>query len=72
MLNILLLCNDWFYRFRNCNYDAKDKDRRRPTKDFKEKESEMVLDEDPSQTQTELTDALNVTLQCISQRLKII
>ena len=58
-------CNDWFCRFRNGNYDAKDKDHGRPTKEFKDKESEMLLDEDPYQTQTELTALLNVTHQGI-------
>jgi len=58
-------CRNWFCRFRNGNYDAKDKDHGRPTKEFKDKESEMLLDEDPYQTQTELTALLNVTHQGI-------
>ena len=33
---------------------------------------EILLDEDPCQTQTELANALNVTQQCIWKRLEII
>jgi len=63
-------CKDWFGRFRNGNYKTKDKNHGRPTKKFEYKELEMLLDEDSCQTQTELASALNVTQQCISQRLK--
>ena len=38
---------DWFCRFRNSNYDTKDKDHGRQTKEFEDKELEMLLDEDP-------------------------
>jgi len=54
-------CKDWFYRFQNSNYDTKDKDHGRPTKKYDDKKLEMLLDEDPYQTQTELAAALNVT-----------
>ena len=52
-------CYNWFYRFRNGNYDIKNKDHGRQTKEFEDKELEMLLDEDPCQTQTELAAVLN-------------
>ena len=39
-------CKDQFCRFRNGNYDIKDKDHGRPTKEFEDKELEMLLDKD--------------------------
>ena len=60
-------CKDWFYRFRNGNNDIKNKDYGIPTKEFENKELKILLEEDPCQTQTELTVALNVTQQRISQ-----
>ena len=67
---LIRTCKDWFCWFRNGNYDTKDKDHGRPTKEFEDKELEMLLAKDWCQTQTELDAALNVTQQCISQDLK--
>ena len=39
-------CKDWFSRFRNDNYDTKNKDRGKPTKNFEDKELKILLDED--------------------------
>ena len=46
-----------------------DKEREGAPKKFKDEELEALLDEDPCQTEKELATALNVTQQCISQRL---
>ena len=66
----ITICINWFCWCRNDNYYTKDKDHGRPIKEFEDKELEMLLDENPWQTQNELADTLNVTQQCISQRLK--
>jgi len=54
---------DWICRFWMVisNYNTKDKDHGRPIKVFEDKKFEMLRDEDPCQTQTELIATLNVT-----------
>jgi len=36
--SLIATCKDWFCRFRNGNYDTKDKDHERQTKEFNDNE----------------------------------
>lgn len=53
-------CRVWFERFRNDNFDLKDKERPGQPKKFEDVELQELLDDDPAQT---LLDLLKVTLK---------
>ncbi|UYV67343.1 THOP1 [Cordylochernes scorpioides] len=64
-------CEYLFRRFKSGDFDTRDKERgERPIK-FEDAELEALLDEDSSQTQEKLAEALGVTQQAISNRLKV-
>lgn len=63
-------CREWFQRFKNRDFDIKDKERPGQPKRFEDAELVALLDEDPCQTQEELAISLKVTHQAISKRLK--
>ena len=63
-------CFEWFKKFRNGNFDARNEDRQRPPKKFRDSELQASLDEDDAQTQQQLADQLNVTRDAVSIRLK--
>lgn len=63
-------CREWFQRFKSGDFDVEDKERPGPVKKFEDADLVTLLDEDPCQTQHELADALGVTQQSISHRLK--
>ena len=65
-------CKEWFCRFRNGQYDTKDKEHGKPQKQFEDKDLRMLLDEDSCQTQSDLAAALNVTQKCISKRIEVL
>lgn len=63
-------CRDWFRRFKDGDFGIEDKERSgRPAK-FEDVELEVLLDEDPCQTQEELAKSLGVDQSTISRRLK--
>jgi [histone H3]-lysine36 N-dimethyltransferase SETMAR len=62
-------CKEWFCRFSNEDYEINDKEHGRPQKVFEDEELAQLLHEDPCQTQTELSIALNVSQGSISRRL---
>ncbi|GJQ65186.1 hypothetical protein Trydic_g7326 [Trypoxylus dichotomus] len=62
-------CRDWFRRFKDGDFDDDDRPCEGRPKTFKDAELEALLDEDPCQTQQELSLALGVTRQAISKRL---
>lgn len=66
----LRMCQRWFARFRDGDFDVEDKERPGQPKKFEDEELEALLDEDPSQTQEELAKSLGVAQQSISDRLK--
>ena len=70
----LSTCEKWFQRFKSGDFDTKDKEHPGQAKvgdlTVEDEELEALLDEDSCQTQQELADALGVTQQAISQRLK--
>ena len=63
------MCQRWFKRFKDGDFDTEDKERSGPAKKFEDAELEALLDEDASQTQEELAKSLGVTQQAISFRL---
>ncbi|KAG5313940.1 MOS1T transposase, partial [Pseudoatta argentina] len=54
-------CRDWFRRFKNNDFELEDKERSGAPKKFQDKELEQLLDEDPSQTLSELNSSLSMT-----------
>ncbi|KAG5324069.1 MOS1T transposase, partial [Pseudoatta argentina] len=63
-------CRDWFRRFKNNDFQLEDKERSGASKKFQDKELEQLLDEDPSQTLSELGKILQVDESTVSKRLK--
>lgn len=63
-------CRDWFRRFKDGNFDLEDRDRTGQPKKFEDKDLAALLDENPCQTQGELAEALGVSQQTVSKRLK--
>jgi len=54
-------CRNWFPRFKSGDLDVKDKERARRTKLVEDAELEVLLDENPYQTQEELVESLEIT-----------
>ncbi|KAG5323385.1 MOS1T transposase, partial [Pseudoatta argentina] len=61
---------DWFRRFKNNDFQLEDKERSGAPKKFQDEELEQLLDEDPSQTLSELGEILQVDESTVSKRLK--
>ncbi|GBP34661.1 Mariner Mos1 transposase [Eumeta japonica] len=59
-------CREWFQKFKNGDFDVKDKDRTGRPKIYEDAE----LEEDSSQTQKQLALTLEVTQQAALHRLK--
>lgn len=64
------MCQRWFARFKSGDFVTEDKDRPGQVKMFEDTEMEALLEQDPSQTQGELAEALGVNQPTISKRLK--
>ncbi|KAG5323559.1 MOS1T transposase, partial [Pseudoatta argentina] len=60
-------CRDWFRRFKNNDFELEDKERSGAPKKFQDKELEQLLDEDPSQTLSELGKLLQVDITPIEE-----
>ncbi|KAG5316940.1 MOS1T transposase, partial [Pseudoatta argentina] len=65
-------CRDWFRRFKNNDFELEDKERSGAPKKFEDKELEQLLDEDPSQTLSELGKILQVDESTVSKGLGMI
>ena len=63
-------CREWFQRFKNGEFDVKDKERRGRSKVYEDEELESLLDEDSCQKQEALAHTLGVAQPTISLRLK--
>ncbi|KAG5319625.1 MOS1T transposase, partial [Pseudoatta argentina] len=59
-------CRDWFRRFKNNDFELEDKERSGAPKKFEDKELEQLLDEDSSQTLSELGKILQVDESTVS------
>lgn len=62
-------CDYWFARFKSGDFDLKNKERGKPPKKFEDAELQALLDQDSTQTERQLAEALNVTRACVSRRL---
>lgn len=63
-------CREWFQRFKTGDLSVEDKQHPGAVKKFEDAELEALLDEDASQTQQQLADALGVSQPAIANRLK--
>jgi [histone H3]-lysine36 N-dimethyltransferase SETMAR len=63
-------CKKWFRRFKTGDFDTDDNEHGKPPKKFDDEELIQLIEEDPCQTQEELSAALNTSQQCISKRLE--
>lgn len=54
-------CQEWFKQFKEGDINLNNKDRGKPPKQFEDTELQALLDEDDTQTQKKLAEALNVT-----------
>ena len=61
----------WFQRFRNSDFDLHDRERSGQSKKFEDEELEQLLEENLTQTEKELANALGVTQQVISSQFYI-
>ncbi|EGI66234.1 Mariner Mos1 transposase, partial [Acromyrmex echinatior] len=64
-------CREWFRRFKDGDFSVEDKPRSGQPKKFEDKELEVLLEEDQSQTQEELAESLGVTKKAVSARLRV-
>lgn len=62
-------CRDWFKRFKNGDFDMKDKPRPGQPRKVEDADLQELLDENPDQTTNELATELNVTRSTISRHL---
>lgn len=60
----------WFARFKSGDMDVHDKAKGRPPKKFEDAELQVLLNDDPTQTQQQLAEGLGVTQAIVSMRLK--
>jgi len=60
-----------FERFRNDDFDARDKECPEQSKKFEDFELQELLDENPAQMLLELSKALNVIPKVVSKRLHV-
>ena len=63
-------CREWFQKFKNRQFNIKDKKRSRRPKVYDDAKLEALLVQDSCQTQKGLSRSLEVTQQAISDRLK--
>jgi len=64
------ICPDWFRRFKNGDFDVKEKECIGRPKLVEDAELEALLHADSCQTQEELAESLGMTQPAISKRLK--
>lgn len=64
-------CESWFKRFKSGDLDINDKPRPGQRKKFEDAELQALLDEDDTQTDSELAKALNVDPSTIANRLRV-
>ena len=63
-------CREWFQRFKNGDFDVKDRHSGGREKVFEDAELEALLEEDSCQNQKELARSLGVIQQAISNASK--
>jgi len=63
-------CYRWYKKFSGGNFELENETRGKPAKKFEDAELQALLDEDDSQTQSELAEQLGVDQASISRRLR--
>jgi len=63
-------CETWFRQFKSGDFDLKDNEHPGAAKRFEDEDLQVLLDEDPTQSQQILAEKLNVSRVAICQRLK--
>ena len=67
---VIRTCETWFRQFKSGDFDLTDNEHPGAAKKFEDEELQALLDEDPTQSQQQLAQTLNVTRGAIFQRLK--
>ena len=67
---VIRTCETWFRQFKSGDFDLTDNEHSGAAKKFEDEEFQALLDEDPTQSQQQLAQRLNVTRGAICQRLK--
>ncbi|EFN89709.1 Histone-lysine N-methyltransferase SETMAR, partial [Harpegnathos saltator] len=62
-------CEYWFGRFKSEDFNVNDKDRSGQPRELENADLQALLDEDPAQSTSELTTALNVNRTIVTKRL---
>ena len=68
--SVIRTCETWFRQFKSGDFDLADDEHPGAAKKFEDEELQALLDEDPTQSQQQLAQSLNVTREAICQRLK--
>ena len=67
---VIRTCETWLRQFKSGDFDLTDNEHPGTAKKFEDEELKELLDEDPTQSQQQLAQTLNVTRGAIRQRLK--
>ncbi|XP_067215882.1 uncharacterized protein [Linepithema humile] len=67
---VIRTCETWFRQFKSGDFDLKDNEHPDAVKRFEDEDLQVLLDEDPTQSQQILAEKLNVSRVAICQRLK--
>ena len=63
-------CRDWFRRFKDGNFDLRDKKRKNRPRKFEDHQLQALLDEDDTHLRKMFAEQLGVTQPAISMRLR--
>lgn len=64
-------CETWFRQFKSGDFNVKDSERSGRSQKFEDEQLQELLDDDPTQTQRQLAEALQVSQETISRRLRV-
>ena len=64
-------CETWFRQFKSGDFNVKDSERSGRPQKCENEQLEVLLEDDPTQTQQQLAKALNVSQETISRRLRV-
>ena len=68
---VIRTCETWFRQFISGDFDLTDNEHLGAAKKFEDEELQALLDEEPTQSQQQLAQTLNVTRGTIYHRLKV-
>lgn len=63
-------CETWFRKFKSGDFNVNDSERSGRPQKCEDEQLQELLDDDPTQTQQQLAESLNVTQETISRRLR--